>query len=229
MIRAWPSPETVMSTVEALDRAFAGEPCELVQPDGTSRAMRIDRWQRAATPADAALFIDRCHGSTLDVGCGPGRLAAALTDRGLDTLGIDISREAVRQTMERGAAAVRVDVFDDFPGARTWQHVLLADGNIGVGGDPVRLLRRVAVLLAPGGTALVELAGTTGGAVHEQVRLRIGRVLSVPFGWATVGIDAIDDVAYEAGLQVRDVHHAFGRSVAILTDLASSPRPEGRP
>ncbi len=31
---------------------------------------------------------------------------------------------------------VRRDVFGPLPGARTWGHVLLADGNIGIGGVP---------------------------------------------------------------------------------------------
>lgn len=204
-----------MTTSEALDRAFAGEPCELVRADGTSRLMPITRWQSEATPADIELFIERCHGPTLDVGCGPGRLTAALTNRGLDTVGVDISGEAVRQTRQRGAAAVQVDIFDDLPGARTWQHVLLADGNIGMGGDPVRLLRRLAELLAPQGSALVELASTSG-AVHDQITLRIGRELSEPFSWATVGIDAIDDLADAAELKVSRIRNSSGRFVATL-------------
>jgi hypothetical protein len=35
--------------------------------------------------------------------------------------------------------------------------VLLLDGNIGIGGDPHRLLRRVRELLTPTGRLLVEL------------------------------------------------------------------------
>jgi 2-polyprenyl-3-methyl-5-hydroxy-6-metoxy-1,4-benzoquinol methylase len=97
-----------MSTSEALDRAFAGEMCELVHPDGSSRTMAIEGWQQNATAADLELFVDRCHGPTLDVGCGPGRLTAALTERGVDALGIDISLEAVRQTRDRGAPAVPI-------------------------------------------------------------------------------------------------------------------------
>ena len=35
---------------------------------------------------------------------------------------------------------VRRDLFGALPGEGTWSHVLLADGNIGIGGDPVTLL-----------------------------------------------------------------------------------------
>lgn len=224
-VRRAPCLEAVMSAAQAMDRALAGAVCLLVRAD--DKPLPIGRWQGDATAADLELFSERCHGPTLDVGCGPGRLTAALTDRGLEALGIDISSEAVRQTRARGAAALRVDVFDDLPGGRIWEHVLLADGNVGMGGDPVRLLRRVADLLAPGGSVLVELAGTTRSVIHEQVRLRVGDDLSAAFNWATVGAGAINDLADAAGLDVGRVRYSAGRPVATVRHLAGGPRPEG--
>jgi SAM-dependent methyltransferase len=214
---------TAITTVDALDLAFAGAPCEFVQADGTSRVMAVHRWRGKASPADLNLFVDRCHGPTLDVGCGPGRLTAAVTERGFYALGIDISTEAVRQTRARGAAAVRQDVFAGLPGAMAWQHVLLADGNIGLRGDPVHLLRRVVELLAADGTVLVEVARPGVGTVHEQVRLRVGDQISPPFSWATVGVDSIEAVAAEGGLELAGLHHDSGRHVATLRPT------EGRP
>ena len=55
---------------------------------------------------------------------------------GQPALGIDISAEAVRQARRRGAPAMCRDVFEPVPGAGRWRTVLLADGNIGIGGDP---------------------------------------------------------------------------------------------
>ena len=69
-------------------------------------------------------------------------------------------------TRERGVPALRRDVFDRVPGEGRWHTVLLADGNIGIGGDPVRLLQRVRTLLATGGRVVVEL-GAPGTAVVE--------------------------------------------------------------
>ncbi|MGI9157228.1 MAG: methyltransferase domain-containing protein [Marmoricola sp.] len=178
--------------------------------------MAVHRWTRDASRADLKLFVGQCQGPTLDVGCGPGRLTAAVTGRGFYALGIDISAEAVLQTRARGGAAVCHDVFVELSGATTWQHVLLADGNIGLGGDPVRLLRRVAELLASHGSALVEVAGHGVGTVHEQVRLRVGDQMSTPFTWATVGIDSIDAVAGQAGLLLERLRHDSGRYVATL-------------
>lgn len=207
---------TAITTVAALDLAYAGEACEFVKADGTSRVMAVHRWKREASSADLNLFVRPCQGPTLDVGCGPGRLTEAVTNHGIHALGIDISTEAVRQTRARGAAAVSQDVFADMPGSTAWHHILLADGNIGLGGDPARLLIRLAHVLARDGSILVEVAGPGVGTIHEQVRLRIGERTSSPFSWATVGVHTIGAVAGEAGLDVERVHQDSGRYVATL-------------
>lgn len=205
-----------MTTTEALDAAFSGQACELVRSDGSWRRLATERWAGSASATDVALFIDRCTGLTLDLGCGPGRLTGALWDRGVDVLGLDISPEAVRQTRLRGAPALCQDAFAHLPGAMHWEHVLLADGNIGLGGRPRRLLQRVAALLNPRGTVLVELAGTGAVSIHEGVHLRVGDRSSRSFDWATVGVDAIDDLAAGADLAVVDLVTMNNRHVATL-------------
>ena len=66
-------------------------------------------WFRDRVPGDDGL-LDRCLGPTLDVGCGPGRLTAALLGRGVPCLGIDVSPVAVDIARGRGAAALHRDV-----------------------------------------------------------------------------------------------------------------------
>jgi hypothetical protein len=78
--------------------------------------------------------------------------------------------------------------------------VLLLDGNVGIGGAPERLLRRVAGLLAPDGEAIVELEPPGVAARVERVRLESGSLHSAWFDWARVGTDAIGDLAGAAGL-----------------------------
>lgn len=102
-------------------------------------------------------LLDRCVGATLDVGCGPGRLVAALHQRGVRSLGIDISAEAVRQSRVRGALVIRGDVFLRIPAHGRWGTILLSDGNIGIGGNPRALLTRCQSLLGPNGIVLAEL------------------------------------------------------------------------
>jgi SAM-dependent methyltransferase len=113
-------------------------------------------WDRTLGAADRALLA-RVDGPTVDLGCGPGRLTAAVIRAGFPALGVDISPSAVRLARRRGASALAQCLFDPVPGEGTWTHVLLADGNIGIGGDPRRLLRRAATLLVPGGAIHVEL------------------------------------------------------------------------
>ncbi|MDP9442781.1 MAG: hypothetical protein M3P34_11540, partial [Actinomycetota bacterium] len=72
-------------------------------------------------------------------------------------------------------------VFGALPGEGRWATALLIDGNIGIGGDPVALLRRVAELLRPAGVVLVELDAP--GAPTEVVTVRM----------STAGDDAEDD------------------------------------
>jgi len=210
------------SSVDAMDAAFAGHPAELVDAFGTTSPLAVHRWSADADAVDQALFVRSCHGTTLDVGCGPGRLTAALAARAVHAMGIDISAEAVRQTRGRGAAAIRGDVFAHVPGAGTWDHAILADGNVGIGGDPARLLGRVSELIRPDGTILVELAGPGTGVVQQIVQVRVGERLSVPFAWAHLGVDAIADVAVAAGLRVRHITSLAGRYAASLSQGVGS-------
>ncbi|UPK76679.1 methyltransferase domain-containing protein [Nocardioidaceae bacterium SCSIO 66511] len=202
------------SAGEALDAAYAGEPCEVVLEDGTIQALPVRRWQDDADASDHELFVRPAGGDVLDVGCGPGRLTYANAVAGARATGIDVSHEAVRQTRARGANALLHDVFESLPGR--WNHVLLADGNVGIGGEPGRLLRRCAELVHEGGRVLAEVSGY-GGVERHVLRLRVGGDLSEAYAWATVGVDAIGALAMTAGLRVEDIASVAGRTVAVLT------------
>ena len=127
-----------------------GQRCWLELATGERITLPTERWRAEPSPGDE-LLLRHCAGPTLDIGCGPGRLTAALQERGVPALGTDVSPVAVRLTRAAGAMAVRRDVFERQPGEGRWRHALLADGNIGIGGDPVRLLRRVRSVLGGAG------------------------------------------------------------------------------
>ncbi|MGA8209416.1 MAG: class I SAM-dependent methyltransferase [Nocardioidaceae bacterium] len=176
----------------------------------------MSRWTAPADAGDAAVLA-HCTGPTLDIGCGPGRMSEHLAARGVGVLGIDIVPEAVAQTQARGASALRRDVFDRLPGEGWWVCALLADGNIGIGGDPVALLRRVAVVLAPGGWVIVDVA-PPGTALHTHtISLECGGHRSDPFAWAVLGPEALAEVSPAAGLSVTGVHDHDGRWFVVLT------------
>ena len=195
-------------------RALRGHPCLVVGLGAEPEALPVSDWTREADAADHALLA-HCEGPTLDIGCGPGRLGARLVELGHVVLGIDVVHEAVRQTRDRGVAAIVRDVFETLPEEGRWGSVLLADGNIGIGGDPVALLRRAGTLLGPGGRVVVELAGPGRGHHTAWAELHCGDARSRPFRWSLVGTDAIEALAAEAGLRVAGTH-AFGAAGSSL-------------
>jgi SAM-dependent methyltransferase len=187
---------------------------------GAAWRLAVDRWLAPARGADLRL-LRHVTGPVLDVGCGPGRHVRALVDRGVPALGLDISRAAVETARAGGAPAHHGDVFGLVPGAGTFATALLLDGNVGIAGDPVALLVRVAALLAPDGTVLCELDPPGTGLTTAAVRLDDGRLLSDPFAWARVGADAIAGVARCAGLRVVTTWDDDGRWFAQLTRAAT--------
>ncbi len=126
--------------------------------DGTTRVATLSRWAETADDVDERALA-HIPGPVLDVGCGPGRHLHALARRGIFGMGVDICDLAVDLARGGGANAMVGSIFGDVPGAGQWRSALLLDGNIGIGGRPARLLRRVAELLVPEGMILVELAG----------------------------------------------------------------------
>ncbi|TDC82100.1 class I SAM-dependent methyltransferase [Micromonospora sp. KC606] len=187
----------------------------LVGPDGLRSRLPVRRWHGAAEVTTAPV-VARCVGPTLDLGCGPGRLTAALTRAGTTALGVDVSARAVALTRARGAVAVRADLFDPLPAEGRWAHVVLLDGNIGIGGDPVALLSRCRSLLGPAGTVLVELDPPGAGSWQGLAHVLSGRDRGPVFRWARLDTEAVHDTAARAGLAVREVFRAGRRWFAEL-------------
>jgi SAM-dependent methyltransferase len=201
---------------ELYERALAGwmRP-DVEHADGSCRPLPVDGWLQES-PGDSSL-LDHCAGPTLDIGSGPGRLTVALAERGIPTMGIDITPYAVALARSSGALVMLRDVFGRVPGTGRWLTVLLADGNIGIGGDPAALLRRAGELLAPEGRALVELEPPGSPLRQEQVRLRVPGLASAWFPWAFVSADHIEDVARDAGLGGAEIWTSGGRWFAAIS------------
>ncbi|MFC9327034.1 methyltransferase domain-containing protein [Kitasatospora sp. NPDC057015] len=188
-------------------------PLWLRTPDGGRIRLDVERWCAPPDAADRTL-LERCVRlglPALDVGCGPGRLVAGLLALGLPALGVDLTVAAVARTRLLGGPALCRSVFERLPGEGRWGAVLLADGNLGIGGDPAALLGRIAQLLRPGGRLLVEVEPQE---VDERLAVRIedgrGR-LGPPFRWARLGAAAAARCAAGAGLAETERWTADGR------------------
>ena len=192
------------------------EPLRLHHDDGRVTLLDVSRWLGAADDADNTV-LSQAVAPVLDVGCGPGRIVAAASERGLLTLGIDIAETAVALTRARGMNALRRDVFGHVPGVGRWASVILLDGNIGIGGDPEALLRRARKLLQPSGRILVETHADPHADEPLTVRFaHAGSPTGPFFRWAHVGVDALRRQAASAGLAVCDTWTSAGRAFAIV-------------
>jgi len=194
--------------------ALRGEHCHVIGGSGVV-PLPVEAWTRPADHADRAVLA-HCDGPTLDVGCGPGRMAEHLNRSGRAALGIDLVAEAVFQARARGVAALLRDVYEPLPGEGRWSTVLLADGNVGIGGDPRRLFARVADVLAPGGRVVVDLAPPGTGVTTRLLRLRTASARSQPFSWSTVAADRVGVTCGGLGLSVTLVEEYQGRWFAVL-------------
>ena len=178
-------------------------------------------WFRAAT-ADERALLTRLPGPVLDVGCGPGRLVVALLELGIPALGVDTAPGAVALARQQGASVLARSVFDRLPAEGRWGSAVLADGNIGIGGDPVRLLARLHQVVRSGGTIAVEADDRTTGLRLGRARLEREDEVGAWFPWAVVGPDALPALARAAGLVHRGTRRVDGRPVGLLA------RPLGR-
>ena len=209
-----PSPATHTGVAWPDDEVFAhalhhGTGLDLLHHNGQRIPLAVDRWLAAPDSADESL-LQRCAGRTLDVGCGPGRFSIALGQRGIFCLGIDVTIKAVELARSRGANVLCASVFDPLPAEGEWDTVLFADGNLGIAGDPDRLLARAYALLRPGGALLLEAAP---GDVDEVVPVQLsnGKGNSSVFHWAHVGSRAALHRAQEAGFDHTHTWHLDSR------------------
>jgi SAM-dependent methyltransferase len=164
-------------------------------------------WMGGVTPADERVLA-RCVAPVLDAGCGPARHVEALAGHGVPALGVDISGHLLDLARAKNVAVLERSIFDRVPGTGRWGSVLLLDGNLGIGGDPVSLLRRVAELVRPGGRVLVEFDAPGGGRGRTEARVELDGRPGPWFGWAQVGVCQAEQIAAACDdLELVDVWH----------------------
>jgi len=215
--------DLTVSPTQVLSAALRGAGLTAVVEGIThERELPVARWAGRVSRSDRFL-LDRCRGATLDLGCGPGRLAEELAARGQQVLGVDASEVAVATTRRRGVPALHQDLFEPLPHEGRWDTALLADGNIGIGGDPEALLTRARRLVHAGGRVVVELAPPGIGLRVHRVRLRCAGLASTTFSWAELGPDALEATCAQAGLVATAVARRSGRWVAVLVPECGLP------
>ncbi|MFE5888248.1 methyltransferase domain-containing protein [Streptomyces sp. NPDC056462] len=215
--RATPSGPASWSADPYARALRAGQgPLFLRRADGWLLPLDVERWCAEADAMDMEV-LRRCEGTVLDVGCGPGRLVAALARQGRRVLGIDVSEVAVACTLRAGGPALRRSVFDSLPGEGRWGTALLIDGNVGIGGDPAALLDRMSQLLVPGGLLIAETVPDLD--LDERVHVHVtdaDGTTGTPFLWARLGNPALVRHAERADFGTVGQWVAGGRSFVAL-------------
>jgi SAM-dependent methyltransferase len=185
--------------------------------DGSVIVLDVSTWSSTAGPVERRRLAD-VVGPVLDVGCGPGRLVVALAESGIPALGLDTSPVAVDQAAARSVPVLLRSVFEPLPGTGRWRTALLFDGNIGIGGDPARLLTRIRELLASGGRLVVEVDAPGSGVRRLPVRVERAGQVSDWFPWAQVDAESIGALATAAGFTLGTTIEDEGRWFADLWD-----------
>jgi hypothetical protein len=124
---------------------------------------------------------------------------------------MDLTPDFVALAQRRQRPVVLHSVFDHVPGDAQWNWALILDGSIGIGGDPVALLRRVGCLLAPGGQVLVETEppDRRSECLAMVIQSESGR--DSWFDWATLSVSDAARVAEAAQFGLVDRWEDSGR------------------
>jgi rSAM/selenodomain-associated transferase 1 len=202
--------------IDVYSSALDGRRVRVEVADGRSLPLAVERWTGVPDDVDR-MMLNRCEGTVLDVGCGPGRLVGALAEKGVAALGVDVCPRAVELTADRGASVLRRPIGGPLPGEGRWGTVLLADGNVGIGGNPDALLRRCRHLLHAGGLLLVEVDPDDHVFDTAPIVLidAVGR-RARPLPWVRLGSHALARVAGRIGFRVVEEWRAADRVFLAL-------------
>ena len=97
-------------------------------------------------PLSERQAMDYVHGRVIDVGCGAGRVALYLQERGFDVVGLDASPLAIRSARWRGVEEAWCLPMSRLSGEiGSFDTVVLFGNNFGLFGTPERVRRMLGV------------------------------------------------------------------------------------
>jgi SAM-dependent methyltransferase len=187
-----------------------------------SRGIRALQGWSALRSAPLAALAGRPPGRGLDVGCGRGDLAAALSGRGWTMSGIEPSPSACTSAARRGID-VRCGTLATVPLQPGSYDAVIFHHSLEHTTDPVTALRRVAAALAPGGLVLITVPNFASWQARrfasswfhlELPRHRIHftpSALAQALRRATLEVLSISTSSTAAGLPASLQYRIFGR------------------
>ena len=201
------------------DRALDGERCWVRHDDGRVDRLPVRSWlggRNADERFDNAVVgavrrpDDRLGLRSWTFGGTPGRSGACLHSASISPPPPSRWRAAAAPRHFAATCSIRCQ------GQAGGRRCCLADGNVGLGGDPWRILRRAGELLRHGGRCVAEFDSAVEGIYTGWVRLESSCAIGPWFQWASVGIDCAARLADDVGFAVVGIHPIGRRVVASL-------------
>ncbi len=154
-----------------MDWARGGSAPEVIERDdgftdmGAGHELYVARFEEWDSSERRSMRYAR--GRIIDVGCGAGRVALHLQQRGFDVVGVDASRLAIRSARLRGLKKAWCMSIDDLSEKiESFDTIVLLGNNFGIFGSPERVRRMLgawARRTSPGARILAQSTNPYGG------------------------------------------------------------------
>ena len=211
---------------------------ELVERSDGHIALSADAATYFAVPTGhQQLIADQATGRVLDVGCGAGRYALYLQERGLEVVGIDVSPLAIEVCRRRGVRDARVLSLEEVDSSLgSFNTVLMLGHNLGLLGSfhgAKRILTRLGEVVPPGGALIADTLdpyqtddpthlayhaenrakGRMGGQI--QMRVRYKTYKTPWFDYLFLARDELEEILEGSGWRMKDLIATDGPSYAV--------------
>lgn len=206
----------------------------MANADAWTRAVREGRIESRRVATDTAIVEAVAAlkpGRVLDLGCGEGWLMRALAERGISSVGLDVSLELVMAAEETGGGRYRCCSYDelvDDPTRAGGPYDAIACNFSLLGADLVPLLRALRANLAPGGALVIQTvhpwtaAGDEGYADGWRTETfdAFGGEFAEPMPWYFRTLQSWVDALRAGGFRLaglrEPVHPGTGQPVSLL-------------
>lgn len=213
----------------------------MANADAWTRAVREGRIESRRVATDAAVVeavaaLD--PGRVLDLGCGEGWLMRALAERGMETVGLDVSMELVMAAEETGGGRFRCcsydEVAEDPTRAGGPYDAIVCNFSL-LSADLVPLLSALRQNLRAGGSLVVQTVhpwtaagdGPYADGWRTETFDAFGEEFPEPMPWyfrtLQGWMDALRESGYHLAALQEPTHPGTGRPISLLMIARADP------
>ena len=214
----------------------------MANAEAWTRAVREGRIPSRRLATDAAIVAAvaaRQPKRVLDLGCGEGWLMRALAERGMETVGLDVSLELVMAAEETGGGRFRCCSYEelaDDPTRAGGPYDVIACNFSLLGADLVPLLGALRANLGPGGAVVIQTvhpwsaAGDEGYADGWRTETfdALGGEFAEPMPWYFRTLASWIEALRGGGLRLaalrEPIHPQTGKPASLLMVAEADPR-----